>query len=83
MPTTETKQEKTKCETLKGCPRHVGAVPRGLIAPLNTKEVTLFTTIFLQFGKQHWRWNAIFSSIVSSQQCYEVYFIPHTAAKSS
>jgi len=36
---------------------------------------------FLQFGKQHSRYKANLSSIVSSQQCCEIYFIPLIVAK--
>jgi len=34
---------------------------------------------FVQFGKQHSRFKAIFLSTTLSQQCYEVYFISLTA----
>ena len=41
----------------------------------------LFYHEFVQFGKQHSWYKAIFSSIVLSQQCCEVYFISLTVAK--
>jgi len=33
------------------------------------------SVLILQFGKQHWRYNTSLPSIVSSQQCFEVYAI--------
>jgi len=48
----------------------------GAIAPLKTYESNFVHHYFVQFGKQHLQYKAIFSSNVLSQQRCEVYFIP-------
>ena len=45
------------------------------ISPPKIYESNFFHHDFVQFGKQHSRYKAIFPSIVLSQQCCEVYFI--------
>ena len=57
-----------------------GADPGGAIAPLKPTKITIHHD-FLQFGKQHSRHKAVLSSILLSQHCCKVYFIPLTAAK--
>jgi len=47
-----------------------------IFALLKPAKVTLFTIIFVQFGKQHSRYKAIISYIVSSQECCDVYSTP-------
>jgi len=46
----------------------------GVIAPLQPTKVILFT-MTAQFGNHHSRYKTILSSIVLSQECYELYFI--------
>jgi len=58
-----------------------GADPGGAIDPPKTYKSNFFHHNFVQFGNQHSRYKAILSSIVLSQQCYEVYFISLTVAK--
>jgi len=45
---------------------------------LKPTKVTLFTTIFFKFWNQQSRYKVILSSIVLSQRCCKVYFIPLT-----
>jgi len=47
----------------------------GAVSPLKTYKSNFFHNDFLQFGKQHSRYKAIFTSIVLPQQCCEVYFM--------
>jgi len=49
--------------------------------PSNTYESNFIHDDFVQFGKQHLRRMVNFTTIVSSQQCYEVYFITLAEAK--
>jgi len=50
--------------------------------PPETYESNFFYHDFVQFGKQHWRFKAILTSIVLSQQCCEVYFMSFTVMNS-
>jgi len=52
-----------------------------LEAPPKTYKSNSFHYDFVQFGKHHSRCKAIFSSIVLSQKCCEVYFISLAVAK--
>ena len=59
-----------------------GANPGGATAaaaPPKTYESNCFHHDFVQFGKQHLRYKAIFPSIVSSQQSCEIFFITLTS----
>ena len=58
-----------------------GGDSEGGHSPPTTYESNLIHHDFVEFGKQHSRYNAILSSIVLSQQCCEVYFISLTVMK--
>ena len=53
----------------------------GTIEPQKNYKSNFVRHDFLQLGKQHSRYKAILPSIVLSQHCCEVYFIPLTVAK--
>jgi len=53
----------------------------GAIVPPKIYENNFILYDFLQLGKQHSRYKAILSSIVLSQQCCKVYFIPLAVTK--
>jgi len=53
----------------------------GAIATLKTYASDFVHHDFVQLGKQHSRYKAIFSSFVLSQQCCKVSFIPLAVAK--
>ena len=55
-----------------------GRIQWGSDCPPKPKKVTYFHHDFVEFGKKHSRHKAIWSSIVLSQQCCEVYFISLT-----
>jgi len=59
-----------------------GRIQRGAIAPPKTYESNFFYHDFVQFGKQHWRYKAILTSIVLPQKCCEVYFMPFAVMNS-
>jgi len=54
-----------------------GVDPEGRLGQSTPKayESNFIHHNFVQLGKQHWRFKAIFPSIVSSQQCCEVNFV--------
>jgi len=52
-----------------------GRIQGGAITSTRTYESNFIHHDFVQFGKQHLRYKAIFSSTVLSQHSCEVYFI--------
>ena len=47
-------------------------------SPSDTYEINFIHNDFVQFVKQHSRYKVIFTSIILSQQCCEVYFISYS-----
>jgi len=58
-----------------------GAGPGGATAPRKTYDINFIHNNFVQFRKQHSRYNAVLSSVVLLLQCCEVYFIFLTVAR--